>query len=205
MRTFRYLHSLWGRGLGDVYQHANRCTFGHISMAKKREIFWFALTVFKNLPGLQDAFSKKGWETFRAYTVEESYEGTRVVRKEVPLVKSLLFVNCPMKELVNFKYLNNDWFMYYKAPTGTDPGPVKDSEMKAFMLVTSVKDGNLRVLGEDRPEYHQGDRVRVINGPYKGAEGYIKRIRRSRELLVSVEGVAVVAISKVPPEYLEKI
>ena len=205
MRTFRYLHSLWGRGLGDVYQHTNRCTFGHISMAKKREIFWFALTVFKNLPGLQDAFSKKGWETFRAYTVEESYEGTRVVRKEVPLVRSLLFVNCPMKELVDFKYQNNDWFMYYKDAEGKDPGPVKDNEMKAFMLVTSIKDGNLRVLGEDRPEYHQGDRVRVINGPYKGAEGYIKRIRRSRELLVSVEGVAVVAISKVPPEYLEKI
>ena len=102
-------------------------------MAQKREIFWFALTVFKNLPGLQDAFSKKGWETFRAYTVEESYEGTRVVRKEVPLVRSLLFVNCPMKELVNFKYQNNDWFMYYKAPTGTDPGPVDDNEMNRMV------------------------------------------------------------------------
>ena len=74
-------------------------------MAQKREIFWFALTVFKNLPGLVDAFSKKGWETFRAYTVEESYEGTRVVRKEVPLVRSLLFVNCPMKELVRLVHV----------------------------------------------------------------------------------------------------
>ncbi len=174
-------------------------------MAKKREIYWFALTVFKNLPGLEDSFSKMGWETFRAYTVEETYEGTRVVRKEVPLVRSLLFVKCSMKELVDFKYKNNDWFMYYKDAEGKNPGPVKDDEMKAFMLVTSIRDGNLRLLGEDRPEYHRGDRVRVISGPYKGAEGYIKRIRRSRELLVSVEGVAVVAISKLPPEYLEKI
>lgn len=192
---------LWGRGLGEVCLGAK----SQCSMAKKREIYWFALTVFKNLPGLMDTFSKKGWETFRAYTVEEKYEGLRVVRKEVPLVRSLLFVNCPMKELVDFKYKNNEWFMYYKAPESKDPGPVKDNEMRAFMLVTSIKDGNLRVLGEDRPEYHQGDRVRVINGPYKGAEGYIKRIRRSRELLVCVEGVTVVAISKVPPEYLEKI
>lgn len=174
-------------------------------MAQKREIYWFALTVFKNLPGLVDAFSRKGWETFRAYTIEETVEGSRIIRKEVPLVKSLLFVNCPMKELVNFKYQNNDWFMYYKAPTGTDPGPVDDNEMKAFMLVTSVRDGNLRVLGEDRPEYHKGDKVRVISGPYKGAEGYVKRIRRSRELLVCVEGVTVVVVSQIPPEYLEKI
>ena len=201
MRTFRYLHSLWGRGLGDVYQGV-KC---RSSMAKKREIFWFALTVFKNLPGLVEAFSRKGWETFRAFAIEETVEGSRIIRKEVPLVKSLLFVNCPMKELVNFKYQNNDWFMYYKAPTGTDPGPVDDNEMKAFMLVTSVRDGNLRVLGEDRPEYHKGDKVRVISGPYKGAEGYVKRIRRSRELLVCVEGVTVVVVSQIPPEYLEKI
>ena len=176
-----------------------------LQMAQKREIYWFALTVFKNLPGLVDAFSRKGWETFRAFAIEETVEGSRIIRKEVPLVKSLLFVNCPMKELVNFKYQNNDWFMYYKAPTGTDPGPVDDNEMKAFMLVTSVRDGNLRVLGEDRPEYHKGDKVRVISGPYKGAEGYVKRIRRSRELLVCVEGVTVVVVSQIPPEYLEKI
>lgn len=174
-------------------------------MENNREIFWFALRVFKNIPALVDEFSRMGWETFRAFTVEETFEGTRIVRKEVPLVKNLLFVKCPIKELVNFKYLNNEWFMYYRNIEGTAPGPVKDQEMKAFMLVTSVRDGNLRVLGEDRPEYHQGDRVRVVMGPYKGAEGYVKRIRRSRELLVCVEGVTVVVVSKIPPEYLEKI
>ena len=201
MRTFQCL-CLYRRGDWRM------CTLvpnSLLQMAQKREIYWFALTVFKNLPGLVDAFSRKGWETFRAFAIEETVEGSRIIRKEVPLVKSLLFVNCPMKELVNFKYQNNDWFMYYKAPTGTDPGPVDDDEMKAFMLVTSVRDGNLRVLGEDRPEYHKGDKVRVISGPYKGAEGYVKRIRRSRELLVCVEGVTVVVVSQIPPEYLEKI
>ncbi|MBR4735975.1 MAG: hypothetical protein IK052_07785, partial [Bacteroidales bacterium] len=141
------------RGLGVVYIGVYaRVRKGLIfrKMDKKREIFWFALTVFKNLPGLVDAFSQKGWETFRAYTLEEKVEGTRIIRKEVPLVRSLLFVKCPIKELVDFKYKNNDWFMYYKDASGKDPGPVKDNEMKAFMLVTSIRDGNLRVLGEDR-------------------------------------------------------
>jgi transcription antitermination factor NusG len=174
-------------------------------MAIKEDRHWYALTVFKNMPQLIDAFAKKGWDTFRAYTIEEKIVGTQIVRKQKPLIGRLLFVNCPMDELVHYKYQNNDWFMYYRAPEGSDPGAVKDSEMKAFMLVTSIQDGNLRVLGEDRPEYHQGDKVRVIAGVYKGAEGYIKRIRRSRDLLVCVEGVTVVAISKVPPEYLEKI
>ncbi len=106
---------------------------------------------------------------------------------------------------MSLKKDNNDWFMYYRAPESSLPGPVDDKELEAFRLVTSIQDENLRVLGEDRPEYHQGDKVRVIAGVYKGAEGYIKRIRRSRELLVCVQGVTVVAISKLPPEFLEKV
>ena len=170
-----------------------------------KEIHWFALTVFKNIAGLTEMFEQMGWETYRAFVVEEKYTPGGLVRKQVPLISRLLFVRCPMNELVAFKSANNDRFMWYRAPEGTLPGPVDDKEMEAFRFVTSVQDGNLRVLGEDRPEYHQGDKVRVIDGLYKGAEGYIKRIRRSRELLVCVQGVAVVAISKLPPEYLEKI
>ena len=198
MRTFLRLRSY---GRGDWRACVVRPNVA--SMAKEER--WFAITVFKNFQALQDTFSGKGWETYRAYTVEEKVEGSRILRKNKPLIARLLFVKCVMEELVAFKSANNDWFMYYRAPGSSLPGPVKEEEMKAFMLVTSVHDGNLRVLGEDRPEYHQGDRVKVIAGLYKGAEGYVKRIRRSRDLLVCVEGVTVVAISKLPPEYLEKI
>ena len=174
-------------------------------MARKREIFWFALTVFRDLPRLVEEFAEKGWDTYRAFVVTEEYTPGGLVYKRVPLFSRLLFVKCPMKALVDFKFDNSDWFMYYKSADGKNPGPVDDKEMEVFRLVTSVQDGNLRVLGEDRPEYHVGDRVKVIGGIYKGAEGYIKRIRRSRDLLVCVQGVAVVAISKLPQEYLEKI
>ncbi len=50
-----------------------------------------------------------------------------------------------------------------------------------------------------------GQKVRVINGIYKGAEGYIKRIKKDRKLIVAVSGVAVVAVSYIPQEFLEKI
>ena len=73
-------------------------------------------------------------------------------------------------------------------------------------LVTSADAGrNVKYFGADAPEYHTGDRVRVIDGIYKGAEGYIKRIKKDRKLVVSVTGVAVVAVSYIHPDYLEKI
>jgi len=52
-----------------------------------------------------------------------------------------------------------------------------------------------------RPE----DRVRVIDGEFKGAEGYIKRIKGNRRLVVAIEGVVAVATAYIPSCYLEKV
>lgn len=61
------------------------------------------------------------------------------------------------------------------------------------MLVTSTGDPGLEYLGEEPSDLRSGDRVRVTEGPFKGAEGYIKRIKGNRRLIVSIEGVVAVA------------
>ena len=76
--------------------------------------------------------------------------------------------------------------------------------MELFRIAVEAQDSGLEFLGEDKPEYHQGERVRVIDGPYKGAEGYIRRIKKDRRLLVCISGVAVVATSYIPASFLEK-
>ena len=107
------------------------------------------------------------------------------------------------EEYTNF---HNDVFMYYTDPETRKPGVIRDVEMRSFILVTSADAGrNVRYFGADAPEYHTGDRVRVIDGIYKGAEGYIKRIKKDRKLIVTVTGVAVVAVSYIHPDFLEKI
>ena len=60
-------------------------------------------------------------------------------------------------------------------------------------------------LGNDTARLCKGDRVRVTEGLYKGAEGYVKRIRHARKVLVAIQGVAVVALSNIHPQFLEKI
>ena len=66
-------------------------------------------------------------------------------------------------------------------------------------------DARVEYIGKDRPEYHTGEKVRILDGMYKGAEGYIKRIRKDRKLLVCVKGVAVVAIADIHAAKLEKV
>jgi len=51
----------------------------------------------------------------------------------------------------------------------------------------------------------QGKPVRVIDGPFAGVEGTIVRIQRNKRVVVKIEGVAAVAITFVPPSFLEEI
>ena len=80
-----------------------------------------------------------------------------------------------------------------------------EEEMRVFMLVTSVDDDKLQYLDVDSVNYKEGQRVRVLDGPYKDCVGYIKRIKGNRRLLVAVEGLALVATSYIPSVFLEKI
>ena len=60
-------------------------------------------------------------------------------------------------------------------------------------------------LPEAPAELRRGDRVRVTEGVFKGAEGYIRRVKGNRRLIVSIEGVVAVATTYIPGCFLEKI
>lgn len=85
------------------------------------------------------------------------------------------------------------------------PAIISDPEMDAFMLVTSTDDPGLEYLSDAPEEFRRGDRVRVTEGVFKGAEGYIRRIKGNRRLIVSIEGVVAVATTYIPGSFLEKI
>jgi len=94
------------------------------------------------------------------------------------------------------------------------PAPIREVEMKRFMAVCNLKmglnaDGTpidpVEVLGPDDPKYHVGELVRVKNGPYKDAVGYIKRIKKDRRLIVCIEGVIAVATMHIDPKDTEPI
>lgn len=145
-------------------------------------------------------------ETYTPMQTVEQYERGKLSYVQKQLIPSLLFVRCTEDWLVRFKMAHNDDFMYYASLESGKPGVIPDKEMHSFMLVTSADAGrNVKYFGIDAPEYHTGDRVRVTGGIYEGAEGYIKRIKKDRKLIVSVTGVAVVAVSYIHPDFLEKI
>lgn len=172
---------------------------------------WFALKVFySKAPQVQDDFRKAGHDSYLPKMVVETFDHGQLKYAEKPIVASLLFVHCTEAELLNYKHTHDTVLLYYTDPAAVDkkrPGRIPDREMDIFRIATSIAstDPGAMYLGSDTERLCTGDRVRVTEGLYKGAEGYVKRIRHARKVLVAIKGVAVVALSNIHPQYLEKI
>lgn len=85
------------------------------------------------------------------------------------------------------------------------PLAIPEREMNIFMLVTSSGEKGLEYFDTDNPKFYQGDHVKVIDGTFKGAEGYICRIKKNHRLIITVHGVCAVATSYIPQAFLKKI
>ncbi len=164
---------------------------------------WYAMRVFRGkVFSLRKEIDKAGYRTYMAMkTVDKVVDG-RLTYETVQIVPSLLFVRCDLAWLKTFKSSHLGELMVYNDKPGT-PAAIDDEEMKMFIFVTSA--GGQVECVSSACDLTRGDRVRVTDGIYKGAEGVIKRIKKDRKLLVAVNGVAIVAISQIPQEYLEKI
>ena len=153
--------------------------------------YWFALKVFySKAPKVEEDFRKAGCDTYLP-----------------AMINSLLFVHCPERFLVNYKHTHDTYMLYYTDLSTRRPGRIPDREMEIFRVASTLAacDPDAIYLGSDTARLCTGDRVRVTEGIYKGAEGYVKRIRHARKVLVAIQGVAVVALSNIHPQHLEKI
>lgn len=121
------------------------------------------------------------------------------------VIKSLLFLHYSEESVQRFAADHWQHVWLYREPESRRPAAIPDREMEVFRFVVTAGHDGLQLLGDDRPEYHQGDRVVVIDGPFKGAEGHIKRIKRDRRLVVTIHGVVAVATAYIHPSLLKKV
>lgn len=170
---------------------------------------WYALKVFYNrVAAVRDTIAPLVTETYApmAMTMVEGPTGARH-KVEKPLVSSLLFARATTREISSLGSAIEGKALVYSRPgePGHTPLPITDDEMNLFMLVTSRGENGIEYLGDDHPRYHKGARVRVTDGPFKGSEGHIIRIRTDRRLVVTVNGVCAVATGYIPRAFLEII
>ena len=208
---------------------AKNCNF--VQSMEESKFNWYALKVFYGkvfeieavladmdletyIPVRKDLL--KGEEHMRALrrlaTPDDRRRDNRFIQagpliyKRVPVVSSLLFVRAPKDRLPEIDACVKEKGFVYKAADRKTVAVIPDKQMAMFQLVCSSGAEGLEFFADDdMTRYRTGDKVRVLEGPLKGAEGYIKRIRKDRRLLVAIEGFIAVATSFIPPQFLEKV
>lgn len=133
-----------------------------------------------------------------------------VIYERVPLVSSLIFVKATPEEIVEVdsRLHEGDKILgfVYKTADFKDYAIIPETQMSSFRLVTESGASGLEFYSaDDVARFRLGDHVRVLEGPLQGAEGYIRRVKKSKRLLVCIEGVIAVATTYLPPRMLEKI
>ena len=169
---------------------------------------WYAFKVFYNkVFEIEDSLNRDKIETYipcERILVERGGV-KKYVRK--PIISSLLFFYSTEKRALALQQKLTDRVLLYTRLVNWQKLPIAipEREMKIFMLVTSSGEKGLDYFGDVPMEYSTGERVLVTDGPFKGAEGCIHRLKGNRRLIVAIQGVCAVATAYIPQCFLRKI
>jgi len=153
------------------------------------DLNWYAIKVFwKRTARIKDILDELGMEYYAQ-----------------SLLPSYIFIHTDQQSIKKFADSQFGFIYLYCDRATHKPSIVPDKEIEIFKIVCSSADTGLDFLDGSPEKYRVGDLVRVTDGPFKGAEGYVKRIKKDRRLVVIISGIAAVATSFIPPELLEKV
>ena len=169
---------------------------------------WYALraTYSRELKA-QTMLAERGVRTFipmmwRKLTVDGHEE-----KRLLPAVSGLVFACATRETLDTFirSFGEARPVNYYWDRTAARPLTVPDKAMEDFISIASAMDEDIIYLTEVSDKLREGQTVKVKDGPFKGVEGKIVRIRKSRRILVELPGMLAVASTYVDPKELEII
>ena len=174
---------------------------------KEEALHWFALKVFYNkVLVVEDLLNQCSLESYIPMEEVIVQRGEQQKKVRRPVVNSLMFVRASWSVLKDLQRGHYHEFCFYLNADKTAPAVIPEHEFNVFRVVTSAMAHGLEYFSDEAMvNYDKGERVRVVEGPFAGTEGFVKRIRRDRRVLVVIPGVIAVATTYVPSCFLEKI
>lgn len=172
-------------------------------MEKSNDIHWYAIRTFHNKATAVCRIADK--EAIEWYTpvqdVEVVENERRIIRKK-PLLPSLLFLRCTTEFIDKLKRLTNSNILPYCHPGTMIPLVIEDRDMEIFRFVTRTA-ASLESI--DEAQLADKQQVRITGGIFAGSTGHICRIHGTKRFVVRIEGVAAVATTFIPRQFIEPI
>ena len=176
-------------------------------MPAKESVYWFPMRVTYNRElKMKECLDNIGVENFLPlrYAIIDTAEGRK--RKLVPAVSNLIFVHSTREKITQLKMFKREFeplrYMMRSSASGYEVIVVPDAQMENFIRVASVLDDSVFFLEMTDFLNQVGTRVLITEGPFAGVVGLVRRIQKNKHVVVSIEGVASVAIAYVPVKCL---
>lgn len=167
---------------------------------------WYALRVtYGRELKFQQRLRDAGFETFVPMKRKTIEKCDRKITLVVPAVSNLCFVNSRKHDLDAFMTSLGEScaarYIWDRATSG--PAVVPDKPMQDFMHICNVMSDEVLYINELSSKLKAGQKVRVLEGPFRGVEGVVVRIKRSRRVVVELPGMLAVATTYISPKELE--
>ena len=179
--------------------------------AYKQRVAWYVMRVtYQREIAAQEQLEEQGIETYVPLKrVRKLVKGRLIWRKEAAL-HNYIFVHSSIDKIQNIKTRDIPYLRYLM---GTDPDGerrpqyVRDEHMANFIAITSQETEKIKYLEPDFIDLKVGDRVKVLEGPFKGLEGVYMRTsgRHEKRVVVKILGIAAVATPALKSASVEKI
>lgn len=128
----------------------------------------------------------------------------KIIRK--PIISSILFFHSTTLRAMEIQRQFTDKVILYTRDKELKKVPliIPDRKDEYFHVGHVIRQERNGIFGADSTKFCRGERVRVIDGKFKGAEGYICRIKKNSRLVVAIQGVCAVATSYIPQSFIQK-
>ena len=170
------------------------------------QVKWYAIRVtYSRELKFQNRLQDAGFETFVPLCRKKIDKGGKVQTVVVPAISNLCFVRASYHEIKDFMdklgELNPARFIWDKSTR--KPLVVPDKEMSDFMKISLSMSDEVIYLNEVSAKLREGQKVRIKEGPFKGVEGVVVRIKKSRRVMVELLGMFAITTSYIPIADLE--
>lgn len=164
---------------------------------------WYAIRIFHNkVRAIKTQIDKDELRSYVPMRTVEKSNSYGTISIEEPVIPSLIFIRANQEYIENIRKDPTSYAGVYCHPGTSIPAVIPDREMEIFIFVTTAERRNLEVVDISLAK---GDKIRVTDGIFKGAEGYIARVHNAKRLIVAIQGVAAIATTYIPKDYVEKI
>ena len=169
---------------------------------------WHAIRVtYSRELKFQASLQEAGFEAFVPMCRKKIERNGKQQTVVVPAVANLCFVRATYVELREFMDFfgeaNPARFIWDKSTR--KPIVVPDKAMADFILISRSMFDDVLILQEISSKLREGQKVRIKEGPFKGVEGTVVRIKKSRRVMVELPGMFAITTNYVPLQDLEII